>query len=140
VNSTGTCSLGGCADPAVTYFARQDLCIRHFLSCCYEDLDRFDVRSRRSEVDRCGPARLKAFVEECSRCALEVSLRCEHLDNLQRARLLDILLWAGELLPKASVVVVSTRDPFSTQETRGSFSNEEAGGSNPLNLTRSCGD
>jgi len=42
-------------------------------------------------------ASLRGFVEECSRRALDVALRCESLDNLQRGRLLDILLWAGEL-------------------------------------------
>jgi hypothetical protein len=40
---------------------------------------------------------MRAFIEECSRKALEVSLHSENLTNLQRGRLLDILLWAGEL-------------------------------------------
>jgi len=38
------------------------------------------------KLDRSGAATLKGFVEECSQCALEVSLTCERLDNLQRAR------------------------------------------------------
>jgi hypothetical protein len=40
---------------------------------------------------------MRAFIEECSRKALDLSLQCKELDNLQRGRLLDILLWAGEL-------------------------------------------
>ena len=40
---------------------------------------------------------MRAFIEECSRKALDVSLQSEDLSNLQRGRLLDILLWAGEL-------------------------------------------
>jgi hypothetical protein len=40
---------------------------------------------------------MRAFIEECSRKALDVSLQSEDLTNLQRGRLLDILLWAGEL-------------------------------------------
>jgi hypothetical protein len=40
---------------------------------------------------------MRAFIEECSRKALDVSLQSENLSNLQRGRLLDILLWAGEL-------------------------------------------
>jgi hypothetical protein len=40
---------------------------------------------------------MRAFIEECSRKALDVSLQSENLTNLQRGRLLDILLWAGEL-------------------------------------------
>ena len=39
----------------------------------------------------------KRLVEECSRRALEVSLATEGLSNLQRARLLDILLWASDI-------------------------------------------
>jgi hypothetical protein len=40
---------------------------------------------------------MRAFIEECSRKALDISLQNEDLTNLQRGRLLDILLWAGEL-------------------------------------------
>jgi len=40
---------------------------------------------------------MRAFIEECSRKALDVSLHCKDLSNLERGRLLDILLWAGEL-------------------------------------------
>ncbi len=100
MNGTRKCSLYACPDPAVIWFAQQRLCVPHFLSRCYEDLNRFDVRAHGSEVDHSGSAGLKAFVEDCSRCALEVSLKCQHLDNLQRGRLLDILLWVRELLPQ----------------------------------------
>jgi hypothetical protein len=40
---------------------------------------------------------MRAFIEECSRKALDISLQSENLTNLERGRLLDILLWAGEL-------------------------------------------
>ena len=108
MNEARKCNLDSCADPAVICFTQQELCLPHFLSRCYEDLNRFDVRAHGSQVSHSGPAGLKDFVEECSRCALEVSLKCQHLDNLQRGRLLDILLWASELLPKSSVVVRET--------------------------------
>jgi hypothetical protein len=42
-------------------------------------------------------ASMRAFIEECSRKALDVSLHCQNLSNLERGRLLEILLWAGEL-------------------------------------------
>jgi len=103
VSGARKCSLDSCADPVVTCFAHRDLCLHHFLSRCYEDLDRFAL-SCRLQVDHSGSAALKGFVEECSRRALEVSLQCPHLDNLQRGRLLDILLRASELLPEASAV------------------------------------
>ncbi len=92
------CMVNCCADAAVTSFGLQDLCLNHFLSRCYEGLDRLDPRGRRSGGSDAERSALKAFVDECSRRALEVSLSCQNLDNLQRARLLDILLWAGELI------------------------------------------
>ena len=104
VSGARKCSLDSCADPVVTCFAQRDLCLHHFLCRCYEDLDRFALSGRGSQVDHSGLAALKVFVEECSRRALEVSLQCPHLDNLQRARLLDILLRVSELLPEASAV------------------------------------
>jgi len=104
VSGPRNCSLDSCADPVVTCFAQRELCLHHFLSRCYEDLDRFALSGRGSQVDHSGSAALKAFVEECSRRALEVSLQCPHLDNLQRGRLLDILLRASELLPETSAV------------------------------------
>jgi hypothetical protein len=56
-----------------------------------------DPRGRRFRKEAADTAAMRLFVEECSHKALEVSFRCESLTNLQRGRLLDILLWAGEL-------------------------------------------
>ena len=91
------CSLDSCKGAAVAVLARQDLCVNHFLSYCYEHLERLDPRSRRNRDEAVDIPTKRSFVEECSRSALDVSLRCETLTNLQRARLLDIMLWAGEL-------------------------------------------
>jgi hypothetical protein len=44
-----------------------------------------------------GRADARTFLDECSLQALAVSLRSNNLSNLERGRLLDILLWAGEL-------------------------------------------
>src|ERR1700756_496157 len=38
-----------------------------------------------------------AELDECARRALEISFSRVELNNLDRARLLDILLWAGDL-------------------------------------------
>ena len=120
VNGNRKCSVDSCGDLAVTSFAQQDLCLQHFLSRCYEDLDRFDVRGRGAELDHRRSATLKAFVEECSRRALEVSLQCQQLDNLQRGRLLDILLWAGELLPEINADLRSAEEITSQQAAESS--------------------
>jgi len=93
------CMVNYCADAAVTSFGQQDLCLNHFVSRCYDGLERLDPRGRQSGGSHAERTALKAFVEECSRRALEVSLSCQNMDNLQRGRLLDILLWAGEIIP-----------------------------------------
>ncbi len=132
MNGAGRCSLDSCPGPAVTRFVQRELCSQHFLSQCYEDLDRLDARARSSQLDHCGAATLKIFVEECSRCALEVSLKCEHLDNLMRARLLDILLWAAELLPKTSTDARSAGESLCLRGTkRGSFTDVSQGSVGP---------
>jgi hypothetical protein len=91
------CSVASCSNSAITSFAHQDLCLNHFVHECYASLDRLDPRGRnRTETWSEKPA-LRALIDECSSKAVDVSLRCRDLDNLQRGRLLDILLWTGEL-------------------------------------------
>jgi len=91
------CAVDFCEGAGVATLAQQDFCLNHFIELCYENLQRIDPRGQqagRLPVDL--PA-LRAFIEECSRRALDVALHYEDINNLQRGRLLDILLWAGEL-------------------------------------------
>lgn len=91
------CAVDFCEGAAVASLAQQDFCLSHFIELCYENLQRIDPRSQKLGRVNLDPASLRAFIEECSRRALEVALHCDNIDNLQRGRLLDILLWAGEL-------------------------------------------
>lgn len=91
------CAVDFCEGAAVASMAQQDFCLNHFIDLCYENLQRIDPRGRKQDRVNLDPALLRAFIEECSRRALEVALHCDNIDNLQRGRLLDILLWAGEL-------------------------------------------
>ncbi len=91
------CAKRSCGRLSVASLNRQDLCLEHFLLSCYENLERLDPRGRGLSSQPVDLASMRAFIEECSRKALDISLHSENLDNLQRGRLLDILLWAGEL-------------------------------------------
>lgn len=91
------CRMGSCGCTAITTLDRQALCLNHFLTRCYEKLESLDPRGRKFSGEPVDLASMRAFVEECSRKALDVSLQSKNLSNLQRGRLLDILLWAGEL-------------------------------------------
>ncbi len=91
------CRVGSCGGAAITSLDHQALCLNHFLSRCYEKLEGVDPRGRKFTAEPVDLASMRAFVEECSRKALDISLQSQTLTNLQRGRLLDILLWAGEL-------------------------------------------
>jgi hypothetical protein len=91
------CRMGSCGSAAITTLDRQALCLNHFLLRCYEKLEGLDPRGRKFSAEPVDVASMRAFIEECSRKALDVSLQSKNLNNLQRGRLLDILLWAGEL-------------------------------------------
>lgn len=91
------CSESACDCAAATSLDQQALCLSHFLLRCYTKLEAVDPRGQKSRDERVDLAAMRAFIEECSHKALEVSLQREDLTNLERARLLDILLWASEL-------------------------------------------
>ena len=91
------CCESACHGAAATSLDQQALCLNHFLLRCYAQLEAVDPRGQRSREQRVDLAAMRAFIEECSHKALEVSLQSENLTNLERARLLDILLWASEL-------------------------------------------
>jgi hypothetical protein len=91
------CGVGSCGSVAITTLDRKAFCLNHFLLRCYEKLEGLDPRGRKFSTEPVDVASMRAFIEECSRKALDVSLQSKKLTNLQRGRLLDILLWAGEL-------------------------------------------
>jgi hypothetical protein len=91
------CAVDSCAGTVITALDHQDLCLNHFLLRCYERLESLDPRGRQFCAEPLDAAAMRAFIEECSRKALDVSLHSKTLSNLERGRLLDILLWAGEL-------------------------------------------
>jgi hypothetical protein len=91
------CAVDFCEGAAVASLAQQEFCLDHFIELCYENLQRIDPRGQKLDRMPLDLASLRAFIEECSRRALDVALHYEDISNLQRGRLLDILLWAGEL-------------------------------------------
>jgi hypothetical protein len=92
------CRVASCGSAAITALDHQALCLNHFLSRCYEKLEKLEPRGRKfSAAEPVDIASMRTFIEECSRKALDISLHSQDLTNLQRGRLLDILLWAGEL-------------------------------------------
>lgn len=101
IRAERNCSVDRCECGSVASLAEQALCLNHFVAHCYDQLDRIDPRGRSRTVAEVERAKVRDFVEECSDQALNVCLQAERLSNLERGRLLDILLWAGELYAMA---------------------------------------
>ncbi len=94
---TSACSAAGCQQPATAHLETCALCREHFVTSCYDRLDEY--RDRVS--DRPYPAEstgaLWQFVTEASQQLITMTQEASHLDNLERARLLDLLLCVAEL-------------------------------------------
>jgi hypothetical protein len=93
------CNTSGCQSSAAIVLAGEDLCLDHFFLRCYEQLDKLEPRIRHGILEAAETSAARAFLEECSNRILCVSLRNESLSNLERSRLLDILLTCGDLQP-----------------------------------------
>ena len=92
------CRSIACHNAAVIAFAGRDLCLDHFLPSCFERLAALEDSVDRRSLD--DPARLRKIqdsLEECSNQTLLICLRHEPLSNLERSRLLGILLQCEEL-------------------------------------------
>ncbi len=92
-----SCGAPGCSRPAAGTVESRPLCLEHFLTACYGKLDRCAQQLREQPLEQSTVESMQRFVEESARQTTHIAHTHDDLDNLQRARLLDILLWAGEL-------------------------------------------
>lgn len=112
------CAVDFCEGAAVASLAQQDFCLNHFIDLCYENLQRIDPRMQKIGRLPLELPALRTFIEECSQRALDVALHCKEIDNLQRGRLLDILLWAGELFFCCALPSAVSWTPFFKNTTQ----------------------
>jgi hypothetical protein len=97
VSAKPECKVSSCARSAVTDLAGEDLCLDHFFTSCYKRLDELEPVVNSRALEGAENQAAGAFLEECSKRTLVICLRHEVLSNLDRSRLLDILLQAGHL-------------------------------------------
>ena len=114
-----SCSSMNCSERAVTSLGPEELCFDHFCGRCYELLEQAD-RGIASRPGVSALAEATRTLDECARRALEISLREIALDNLVRARLLDIVLWSGDMTSalrrKVASTTLKTRDKALSSE------------------------
>jgi hypothetical protein len=90
------CTTDTCGETGVE-LAGQPLCLGHFLQECYQRLERFDPIVRGKRRNSTGTEGAPKVLEDLVKQVLIVCLQRKNLSNMDRSRLLDILLWAGEL-------------------------------------------
>jgi len=97
MTETAGCIAQDCASPAVCRLQRGAYCRGHFISACYERMDEYARQVQERRLRDAATDILREFLSECSRQAVELAESAADLDNLERARLLDILLRATDL-------------------------------------------
>ena len=75
------------------------LCVDHFIARCYERLNACSA-NRFADPDETASVSIDRFLNSCAQQAAGLVHPMRGLDNLERARLFDILLWASELAAK----------------------------------------
>jgi hypothetical protein len=98
MQTSAACSFAGCSRPVVTIFRHESLCLDHFCSKAYEFLDSVDQHHQSGSASPSCTTEQLRVADECARKALDVCLSKMILHNLERARLLDILLWSGDIV------------------------------------------
>jgi hypothetical protein len=101
------CDADHCGRPAMSTVELHFFCVDHFISCSYERLNQCRPIPFSDPDDTTTDAN-ERFLEQCSDQAANLLRPLRGLDNLDRARLFDILLWASEL--------VTTRRTFKPDE------------------------
>jgi len=96
------CDSSHCGLPAVTSVEYRFYCIGHFISYCYERLAEC-AKVPAGVADEKPAQSVDRFLQECAQQAANLVDPIRGLDNLERARLFDIFLWAAEQSAKRNV-------------------------------------
>lgn len=91
------CAANGCAEAAVASLDDRAVCRAHFLASAYRHLDSIAAQIREPNFHENHDEPAARCLEQCMREATNIACGAEPPGNLERAQLLDILLWASEL-------------------------------------------
>ena len=91
------CGMAGCGQVIAASLDGEALCREHFISVCYTRLDQYDEIRKGPGLSATDTESARRFIHECTRHADEMEHSAKDLDNLDRAKLLHIILSASEL-------------------------------------------
>jgi hypothetical protein len=87
----------GCVQSAVVSLDEKRLCRVHFIQMAYRHLDRISLQIQAPAFHSRNAEAASICLEACMREAANIACAADFPPNLERAQLLDILLWASEL-------------------------------------------
>jgi hypothetical protein len=93
------CDTGNCGRPAMSSLELKHFCVDHFIARCYERLSVCSA-NRFADPGEAASVSIDRFLHSCAQQAAGLVHPMRGLENLERARLFDILLWASELAAK----------------------------------------
>jgi hypothetical protein len=91
------CSITGCEQAAAAMLEGEALCGGHFISASYARLEQYDELRKEHSLSASDTESVRRFINQCSRQADEIEHGTKNLDNLDRARLLHLILLVNEL-------------------------------------------
>jgi hypothetical protein len=94
---TAKCGIADCGQGIAASLDGEALCRQHFISECYTRLDQYDAIRKGPGLNAADTESVRRFIHECTRSADDIEHTGKNLDNLDRAKLLHIILSASEL-------------------------------------------
>ncbi len=94
---TERCSEPGCAEAAIVLIGENWLCSPHFIQRSYQQLEKISAGIRATSFHENHTEESARRLEECMRGAADIACSPAPPSNLERARVVDVLLWASEL-------------------------------------------
>lgn len=91
------CTVAGCPQASDAMLEGANLCVAHFTSACYARLEQYDKMQKEHTISVSDAEVARRFINQCSRQADQIEHHSKSLENLDRARLLHIILWANEM-------------------------------------------
>jgi hypothetical protein len=114
------CSSPECAEAAVASAEERALCRKHFLVYSYQRLENISAQIHDAKFHQKHGDAVSHQLEECMRDAADIACGSTAPDNLEKAQVLDILLWASELharlrrgprVPARMLIQLRSEDP-----------------------------
>jgi hypothetical protein len=91
------CDVAECGRAAAAWLDGRAICRVHFIADCYTRLDQYEEVRKGPGLSATDTEAVRRFINECTRQADEIEHHADDLDNLDRAKLLHIILSASEL-------------------------------------------